>query len=434
MTRIVLDIDPEHLASRLGDEDYAVQLYATSTEISDAGVIGADFLDKFERLSTPPVAQTVDLVSVALAVTAADTFMYREDEPDGWTRTIEVDLCVHEPDRWNALAASLARLLGFLSGDIWSFHFRGGGHRPPSPLDVRARSKAVDLSSINCIALFSGGLDSALGVHDLIDAGKRPLLVSHAPRGDKSFQDAVAALLPAHIQRFSFNSYPTWPYATEITTRTRSFLFLAAAAMAAEALAGFRNTTIDLNICENGLIALNPPLTQRRIGALSTRTAHPHYLAQLQDLFDALGLRVRIVNPHRHETKGEMLARRSTQNGIEHFAAATVSCGNWKRKNKQCGRCWPCVIRRSAFMRAGIADVTEYDTIKLQDALVSEDERDDVIAIHSALKRRYERDIRAWTLEVGPLPLGPERAAYFGVVERGMGELEAFLHGHGLKT
>lgn len=434
MTRIVLDIDSERLASRLGDKDYAVQLYATSTEISGAGVIGADFLDKFERLSVPPVAQTVDLVSVALAVTAADTFIYREDEPDGWTRTIEVDLCVHEPDRWNALATPLARMLGFLSGDIWSFNFRGGGHRPPSPLDVRARIKAVDLSSIDCIALFSGGLDSALGVHDLIDAGKRPLLVSHAPRGDKSFQDAVAALLPGNFQRFPFNSYPTWPYATEITTRTRSFLFLAVAAMAAEALAGFRNAVIDLNICENGLIALNPPLTQRRIGALSTRTAHPHYLAQVQGLFDALGLRARIVNPHRHETKGEMLLRRASQSGIEQFAAATVSCGNWKRKHKQCGRCWPCAIRRSAFVRAGITDETNYDTMKLADALGSEDERDDVIAIHSALKRRYERDIRAWTLEAGPLPLGSERAAYFDVVERGMDELEAFLHGHGMRT
>lgn len=435
MTRVVFEVEPDRVGVGLNEGDIPVLLYAPSTDYIGAGVIGNDLRDKVERLSVPPTTRAMDLLAVAMAVTAADTFLFHEDEPDGWTRTIDIDLPVVEPERWKALAPHLSKTLNFLSGDRWSFTFRDGGLRPPTRLDVKARKNVVDPSQSDCVALFSGGLDSALGVLDLVGQAKRPLLVSHAPHGDKSYQDIVAAKLPGTLQRFQFNSYPTWPYKTEITTRTRSFQFLAVAALAAEALAQFRGGIIDLNICENGLIAINPPLTARRIGALSTRTAHPHYLLLVQQILDTLGMPVKIVNPHRHDTKGEMLARHVKSPEIEFFASATVSCGNWKRKGKQCGRCWPCAIRRSAFVRAGVKDHTVYDTPSLIDALHDEQERDDVVAIHTALRRRYDRNIRTWTLEAGPLTSDTnDRALYFGVVERGMDELEAFLEQHGLKS
>jgi hypothetical protein len=438
MTRFVFEVDPMRLGQNLSEGDIPVLLYGATTEVPGAAIIGNDLRDKFERLSVPPSARAMDLVAVAMAVTAADTFAIREDEPDGWRRTLEVDLPVVEPDRWNTLASPLAEILGFLSGDTWSFTFRGGGRRPPTRLDVRARINSVDPSRSDCVALFSGGLDSALGVTDLIAAGRRPLLVSHAPRGDKIHQSTVAALLPAIMQRFDFNSYPTSNDigATEITTRTRSFQFLAVAALAAEVINSFRGgSPIDLNICENGLIALNPPLTPRRIGSLSTRTAHPHYLTMMQQLLDALEMPVRIVNPHRHETKGEMLARHAGKAGIVDFASATVSCGNWKRKNKQCGRCWPCAIRRAAFLRAGLTDQSDYVTPHMIDALKDDEYRDDIVSIHTALKRRYERDLKLWVLQAGPLPDdAAERAGYFGAVERGMDELEVLFDQHGFKT
>lgn len=435
MTRVVLQLDPQLLGQGLGPDDVPVLLYGSNTSLPGAGVIGNDLRDKFERLGIPPSRQAMDLVAVAMAVTAADTFVLRDAAADGWRREIEIDLPVVEPDRWNALAPALSATLGFLSGDTWSFNFRGGGLRPPSALDVRHRN-TIDPSKIDAVALFSGGLDSGLGVIDLLDAGIRPLLVSHAPRGDKAYQGAVAALLPTQPQRFDFNSYPSWVAPTEITTRTRSFQFLSFAALVAQAVGTFRGSSpIDLYICENGLIALNPPLTARRIGALSTRTAHPHYIALVQNLFDALDLGVRINNPHRHETKGEMLARRANQQSIARFASATVSCGNWKRKDMQCGRCWPCSIRRSSFLRAGLTDATPYVTDKLVDALADDEYRDDIVSIHTAMKRRYDRDLATWVLQTGPLPQdATERAALYGVVERGMDELETFFASHGLSV
>jgi 7-cyano-7-deazaguanine synthase in queuosine biosynthesis len=433
VTRVVLEVDATRLGIGIGGDDIPILLYGASTRVPGAGVIGNDLRDRFERLAVPPSRQAMDLVAVAMAVTAADTFVPRDDAADGWRREIEIDVPVVEPQRWNALAPLLARTLGFLSGDSWSFNFRGGGLPPPSPLDVSHRA-LIDPMQVDAIALFSGGLDSALGVADLLDAGVRPLLVSHAPQGDRTYQAAVWGRLPKRPQRFLFNSYPTRAGNREITTRTRSFVFLSFAALVAQAVRTFRGTSeMDLHICENGLIALNPPLTARRIGALSTRTAHPHYLSLVQELLDALALGVRISNPHRHETKGEMLARRSSDPGIEDFASSTVSCGNWHRKHMQCGRCWPCSIRRSSFHRAGLTDDTEYETFRLVDALREEGLRDDVVSIHAALRRRYDRGLRSWVMQTGPLPTdATERAALFGVVERGMDELERFFASQGL--
>lgn len=432
MTRVVLELDAQRLGDGLGPEDIPVLLYGAHAPLPGAGHIGNDMRDRFSRLAIPPSKQAMDLVTVAMAVTAADTFVLRDEAADGWRREIELDLPVIEPERWTALAPLLAKTLGFLSGDSWSFRFRGGGLMP-TKLDVRNRA-IIDPSKIDAVALFSGGLDSGLGVMDLIDDGIRPLLVSHAPQGDKTYQGAVATFFPTKPQRFEFNSYPSRGDSTEITTRTRSFLFLTFAALVAQTVRLFRGSpTFDLYICENGLIAVNPPLTARRIGALSTRTAHPHYLALLQELFDSIDLGVRIVNPHRHETKGEMLARRANQTDIAKFAAATVSCGNWKRKHIQCGRCWPCSIRRSSFHRAGLSDGTEYDTDKLVDVLAKDDYRDDILSIHTALRRRYDRGLKSWVMQTGPLPRDAiERSALFGVVERGMDELEAFFASHGL--
>ena len=45
----------------------------------------------------------------------------------------------------------------------------------------------------------------------------------------------------------------------------------------AEALSCWNDVT--LYMCENGFISINPPLTDARLGSLSTRTTHPVYLS-----------------------------------------------------------------------------------------------------------------------------------------------------------
>ncbi len=72
----------------------------------------------------------------------------------------------------------------------------------------------------------------------------------------------------------------------EDTLRGRSFLFFALAVTAADAV----DDDMVVHVPENGLISLNVLLDPLRLGALSTRTAHPFYMARFGELLRELGL------------------------------------------------------------------------------------------------------------------------------------------------
>ncbi|MBS0247543.1 MAG: hypothetical protein JSR61_13070 [Proteobacteria bacterium] len=376
----------------------------------------------------------MDLLSIAMAVTAADTFILRADEPDGWRRTFEMHLPLSDPAPWLSLKSHLEATLRFLSSDIWHFEFTGGGMDPPSMGEIKSRNRVVNLAKADCVSLFSGGLDSAIGALDLIAQGKRPLLVSHASKGDAHKQNVVAGLLPSACERMSVNTYPTWAGADDDSQRTRSFQFLALGALAAEAVARYRKLAkADLFVCENGLIALNPPLTPRRMGSHSTRTAHPHFIGCVQALFDGVGIPVALSNPYRHRTKGEMAVPHSAKGNFSQFATETVSCGKWKRRNQQCGRCVPCLIRRASLHAAAVPDCTDYQYPDLQAVMSDEVGRDDLIAVQAALIRGG--DVERHVMNAGPLPTDlKDRQAYIDVAKRGMAELRGYLASEGFNV
>src|SRR5258708_32543848 len=93
--------------------------------------------------------------------------------------------------------------------------------------------------------------------------------------------------------------------APEKTQRGRSFLFLALAALAASGIDG--QPTI--YVPENGLISLNVPLDPLRVGAWSTRTTHPFYMARWQKLLLGLGIGGSFGKPYRLKTKGGVVCR-----------------------------------------------------------------------------------------------------------------------------
>ena len=359
MTRIVCHADRTDVPE-LPDDRIHVWLYGPSPPYPHVGTVGAQAIDAASRLMLRPSLVAMDLLSIAMAVTAADTFVLRPDAPDGWGRSFDIALPLANPAPWDAVRPALEATLRFLSSDTWHFEFVAGGPAPPPNSVIRNRNRVVDLSKADCVSLFSGGLDSAIGALDLLGQGRRPLLVSHASRGDAYKQDAVARLLPAMCERMSVNTYPTWAGPDDDSMRTRSFQFLALGVLAAEAIAKYgRSTRTELLVCENGLIALNPPLTPRRMGSHSTRTTHPYFLQTFQEIIKSVGLPVSIANPYRHYTKAEMALRHAEQPSFRSLASTTVSCGKWKRRNQQCGRCVPCLIRRASLHAAGVADDTE---------------------------------------------------------------------------
>ncbi len=74
-------------------------------------------------------------------------------------------------------------------------------------------------------------------------------------------------------------------------------------------VANSSNEKTEVFIPENGLISLNLPLTPARGGSHSTKTTHPKYISLLNEIFDKVGIKNKIINPYRFMTKGEMFAK-----------------------------------------------------------------------------------------------------------------------------
>ena len=312
----------------------------------------------------------LDLTLLAATVTVADTRISRKTESqDGWTREMDLYVPVKNPNLWNDACPLIERMLKFLTGDHWRLFFR---KRHSDYRKLLKWSKGLLTAQFDGVSLFSGGLDSFVGAIDLLEKEKNSLFVSHYwdPSTSK-FQKACMQKLESrygemvsrHVSmRLGFSRDLVQGSKPENTTRGRSFLFFALAALAASGLPD--DTTI--YVPENGFISLNIPIDPLRIGALSTRTTHPFYMLRWEDLTQHLRLNVKWKNPYRFRTKGEMLSKCKNRNFLQKHINETVSCSSitkarWQRLSaRHCGHCVPCIIRRAAIMCAFGEDVGQY--------------------------------------------------------------------------
>jgi hypothetical protein len=243
--------------------------------------------------------------------------------------------------------------LNFLTGDSWTIKTRAAA------LNLGLAAKWDRPWQPQAVALFSGGLDSLAGAIDLLEAGRRVLLLSHHDYGQLAgAQQALAGSLAAHYGPDAaqhLNLRVQFPEAPELTLRSRSLLFLALGLTAAGAF----GPNIPLIIPENGWVSLNPPLTPNRLGSCTTRTTHPYFLEQIIRLWRDAGLSHPLINPYRHLPKGALLARCANPQLLERLARSSTSCARpvasrWRRQGPgECGYCYPCLLRRAALHRLG---------------------------------------------------------------------------------
>ena len=430
MTEVIVHPDLACLPSPRADR-ISVHLYGQSAQPHMAA-IGGPVLHVLSRIATPVDPVAFDFFSLSLAVTAADTFVNRREAADGWARNIRLVVALAEPDRWKPAVCILETALRFLSGDQWTIELTDEGEERPMP-NQRVRSKAV-LNGCQSACLYSGGLDSAIGMLNLRAQGHGTMLISHAYSRDADRQREVLKYVQGAAPRLALNAHPQQQldHSNDVQMRTRSFNFFAMGALMAATLAQQlpRGRKVLLFVPENGLIAINPPLTNRRIGALSTRTTHPHYLQLIQNVLNIVGLPVQLHNPFAHKTKGEMIRTCLEEKLLKTLAARTVSCGKWKRSGQQCGKCVPCLIRRASFYAAGWQDQTDYRPPgnDLRRMIGPGADSDDLMAMILASRRIERGDLSTWVAKAGPLPTDTEeQAAYVNVVARGMAEVSAFL-------
>jgi hypothetical protein len=402
-------------------------------------------LDDLAKLGVFPSEIGVDLLVLAGHIHAADTRISRTTESqDTWTREIRLVVPVSDVARWSATIPLLQRMLNFLTGDRWTLGFR------PRPTGfqrtVAIRPPRATASPFSSLALFSGGLDSLIGAIDILEEGATPLFISHAGEGATSdTQNALFRNLKRHYRR-PFDRLRVWmnfPKGLvrnvdfENTTRARSFLFFAAGVFAATGLPG----GFTLRVPENGLRALNVPLDPLRLGALSTRTTHPFYMARWNDLLAALGVSGRVENPYWNQTKGEIVAQCPNRPVLADLASTSLSCssptkGRWAgRSTEHCGYCLPCLIRRAALHQGlGAVDNTRY-TVDLTATVLDtrQAEGEQVRSFQFAIERLRRRPQIAALLIHKPGPLSDESPArqsdLADVYRRGLEELGTLLAG-----
>jgi hypothetical protein len=379
------------------------------------------------HLALPPSARSWDFLTLALAVNAADNVLERAPSPDGWTRQIELDVVLYEPEPYRALAKDIEQALRFLTGDFWKLTFADGGYPPPRP-------KAPVRFDADCVCLLSGGLDSFVGALNLTEAGRRPLLVSQTAKGDKETQSLFATGLGGTERHLQWNqNIRPKVEDTEGSTRGRSIGFFAFAAVAADHLAIVKadlQRPVEVVVPENGLISLNVPLNPGRVGSLSTKTTHPVFMERLQKLWDALGIPAVLRLPYATITKGEMMAGCLVPNVLTQVASQATSCGRFVRNGyKHCGRCVPCLVRRASFIRAGIADGTSYVHPMLRGAQLDNDPND-IGAVASAVLKVEQNGVRVFTAGQLSFAEPSRRREFEAVVQRGLSELGVLLRKH----
>lgn len=357
-----------------------------------------------------------DFLAIALSAYAADSTELRAGAPDGWTRNFELTIAVQHPEVWNAVAGEVSKALEFLSTDRWSFKFIAGGMAPPSP----RKPREIELDAA---VLLSGGLDSLVGALDLAKSGKALLAVSKLVRGDAERQVRYAnRTCKEHV---AFNDSTRTLRRAESSQRTRSLVFIAFGVLSATSLARYRRGQgASLFLCENGFIAINPPLTGSRLGSLSTRTAHPVFLNGLSRVLARSGISVEIINPYRHQTKGEMLVNCLDQPALIELAASSTSCGRFQKfKYRHCGRCIPCQVRRASILAwGGTADSTDYVYKDLSIPNSNHAGFDDVRAVGIAIQDASV-DLGTWVGNALGAPNLPDRTQLREMLQRGITEL-----------
>lgn len=352
-----------------------------------------------------------DFFLVSAIVYGVDNLFSREKySNDGWARDLTVDFPVHNFGAWQGKEIKLKKILDFLTGDYWSISFVQNSYDDYYlPRQRRRKVPTYNKATIKSASLFSGGLDSLIGVIDELEKlnqNERMLFVSHfdfkssGPNGDQR-----------RLLNYLRNVYPDKFYwiqsklalnrkddtgnsmFIENNYRSRSLFFIG--------LGVYLSPVETLIIPENGTISINYPLTPSRVSSLSTRTTHPFVLMNLEELLSEVGLPVKLQNPYSFSTKGEMIESCSNQRVLQNCFNLSVSCGKRGRKQhwdiktgtEQCGKCMPCIYRRAALNKVGLDNEIFGNDILHQTSLTN-----DLPALFSYLNRdisfeKMKRDI-----------------------------------------
>lgn len=326
-----------------------------------------------------------DLFIVGMAVFSIDKRISRTLFDDNWTRSFEVSIPVLELNKWNSIKDKLNETLTFLTGDIWNIEFRKTEEIYMECNSSLNRKNRLNKSDYNAVSLFSGGLDSFCGAIELMEQGNSLCLLGHNeyPKLRVKQEELAQAINNEYpSQKCKFISFSANSYApankdgkiekNENTSRGRSFLFLCMAIT----IAGIIGDEAFVYIPENGFIGLNIPLTNSRKGSCSTRTTHPYFIGNFNEILAGIGIKNKVINIFAYKSKREIVNNVKDNIIFKQHAKDTISCSHpcITRYNKNgdkeypvnCGYCYPCLIRKSSLIDA--ENIIEHYTYPIIDS------------------------------------------------------------------
>ncbi len=418
---------PENLIPQQLEEDTKYFSIYSNSRRENVGSFGSTLIKDVQRAGLRPSEKIWDFNTIALAVAAADNSLTRKNSADGWTRQIDLTIHLCNPSVWEPVKLEFEKILRFLTGDFWSLTFQDGGVNPP-------RARRLKRFDCDCVSLLSGGVDSLAGAIDLIASNHKPIFISQVVRGDARTQREYAGRIRAESPHFQWSHKIHPPKGeSEGSTRGRSIIFFAFAALAASQIEVQPGFKANIYVPENGFISLNIPLNSGRMGSFSTKTTHPVYLKGIQNIWNEVGISLNLIMPYQFKTKGEVLAECNNQQLLKELVFRSVSCGKYRVYRMQhCGRCLPCLVRRAAFHHWGEVDETIGGYYSDQLERINHGNPDDVGAMANACLVAEQSGIHR--LVSGNLSFTDHqnRTAFQNVFLRGINEVRQFLQGKGV--
>lgn len=322
--------------------------------------IHTNFSDVVNVVGRPLTTQEDDWLDLLAAIYVADLLCPRGDNED-YTRDIHIAMRVRNPAAVQPVLPTLEEIFERLCQDRLTIVVEGWDTFPRQ----RFPSRQEVAPAVDVVALLSGGLDSASTAARLLDEGATPCFVSSETAGHViASQRRVLSSLAGRFGKTPLSAgfsvglrnrpASPLPRAREHSQRSRTLLFIGVAAL----IASGRGVP-DVVVGENGVMAINAPLTGGRFGPFSTHTAHPHVLLRIAAIANAaLNGAIHVNNPSAFETKTEVV-QRLVDLGLASVVPQTHSC--WiARRDTHCGKCVPCIVRRIAVATVGVVDAT-YD-------------------------------------------------------------------------
>lgn len=285
-----------------------------------------------------------------------------------WQRRLELQVCVESPERWSEVAPQLAELLSFMTDDSWDLRFE------PCQRLEHGQQQLLPLKhpkSIREVALFSGGLDSVVGMFAQGRDAKGSLLAVSSCGND--VQETAQTHAFKTLGRFGVQAdwlklkhrlcHRRTRSEMEASQRSRGLLFLAMGAVAAS-----HSRLRAFSVYETGTGCINLPTSAAQVGAQGTRAMHPRTLSLFNQLTRrVLDQPVQVLAPFFLLTKGDLC--RLAGKSLGALAKVSMSCdegeGHKPDPMLHCGLCTSCLFRRIALHAAGLVpDTTHYRDAK----------------------------------------------------------------------